>query len=47
MREAWQEEGVPDDVVGVVFERFGPLAHHMVNANQDVPRDPVGESRLE
>ncbi|MBK8561192.1 globin [Candidatus Amarobacter glycogenicus] len=47
MREAWQEEGVADDVVSVVFERFGPLAHHMVNANQDVPRDPVGESRLE
>lgn len=46
MREAWQEQGVPEDVVAVVFERFGPLAHHMVNADQDVPREPLGETKL-
>jgi len=46
MREAWQEEGVEEDIVAVVFERFGPLAHHMVNAGQDVPRQPLGDVRL-
>jgi len=46
MRQAWEEEGVPEDVVSVVFERFGPLAHHMVNAGQDVPREPLGDVRL-
>ncbi len=46
MRAAWQEEGVPDEVVAIVFERFGPLAHHMVNAGQDVPREPLGDARL-
>lgn len=46
MRQAWEEEGVPEDVVSVVFERFGPLAHHMVNADQDVPREPLGDVRL-
>lgn len=47
MREAWQEEGVGEDVIAAVFERFGPLAHHMVNAGQDVPREPLGDVRLE
>ena len=46
MREAWAEEGVSPDIVAVVFERFGPLAHHMVNAGQDVPREPIGDARL-
>ncbi|MGB4863569.1 MAG: hypothetical protein WBO97_14020 [Tepidiformaceae bacterium] len=46
MRQAWIDEGVPAEVVSVVFERFGPLAHHMVNAEQDVPRDPIGDARL-
>lgn len=46
MRKAWVEEGVPNEIVEVVFERFGPLAHHMVNAGQDVPRDPIGDARL-
>lgn len=47
MREAWQEEGVSNEIVGIVFERFGPLAHHMVNADQDVPREPLGDVRLQ
>ena len=46
MREAWQEEDVSADVIAIVFERFGPLAHHMVNADQDVPREPLGDARL-
>jgi len=46
MREAWQECGVPEEAIAFVFEKFGPLAHHMVNAGQDVPREPIGDARL-
>jgi hypothetical protein len=46
MREAWLEEGVAAEVVAIVFERFGPLAHHMVNAGEDVPRQPLKDARL-
>lgn len=46
MRQSWLEEGVSEEIVGIVFERFGPLAHHMVNAGQDVPREPLGDARL-
>lgn len=40
MREAMTEEGVSPEVQRVIFEALGPLAHHMVNAGQDVPRTP-------
>ncbi len=46
MREAWTEHGVPHDVQSVVFERLGPLARHMVNDKDDVPRTPLGDVRL-
>ncbi len=46
MREAWRECGVPEDVQAVVFERFGTLAHHMVNDKDDVPRTPLEDARL-
>lgn len=41
MREAMQHEGVDAELVDFIFERFGPLARHMVNVGQDVPRDPI------
>lgn len=47
MRESWRETGVPEDVQDLVFGRLGPLAHHMVNAGDDVPRDPPGDARLD
>ena len=47
MREAWQEVGVEADVQATVFENFGPLARHMVNADQDVPREPLGDARMQ
>lgn len=47
MREAWQEAGVPVDIQATVFESLGPLARHMVNAGQDVPREPLGEAFLQ
>lgn len=46
MREAWREEGVPEEVQAVVFERLAPLAKHMANAGEDVPRTPLGDVRL-
>ncbi len=46
MREAWTECGVPADIQSVVFERLGPLAHHMVNDKDGVPRSPLGDVRL-
>jgi hemoglobin len=47
MREAFHAQGVPPEVERIVFERFGPLARHMVNEGQDLPREPLGEVRLE
>jgi len=47
MREAMQYRGVADADISFVFERLGPLAHHMVNAGEDVPREPLGDVRME
>ena len=41
MREAMQARGIPEGAVRTVFERLAPLAKHMVNANDDVPREPL------
>ncbi len=43
MREAMVECAVPQAELEVIFERLGPLARHMVNAGQDVPREPLPE----
>jgi hemoglobin len=47
MREAMVTQGVADADVRVIFERLGPLAHHMVNEGHDVPRQPLGDVRLQ
>ncbi|MEP7216486.1 MAG: globin [Anaerolineaceae bacterium] len=39
MRQAMNDEGMDEATLATVFKAFGPLAHHMVNAGQDVPRD--------
>lgn len=46
MRESWREAMVPEDVQAMVFERLGPLAKHMINANDNVSRAPIGDVRL-
>jgi len=46
MREAMQEHGLAEGDLRLVFERLAPLAHHMVNANEDVPREPLGDVRM-
>ncbi|MFN8639588.1 MAG: globin [Dehalococcoidia bacterium] len=40
MRAAF-EAHVPTELVDEVMSRLEPLAHHMVNEGQDVPRDPL------
>ena len=39
MRQAMRDEGMDEATLATAFKAFGPLAHHMVNAGQDVPRD--------
>ena len=43
MREAMQARGIPDAAIRMVFERLAPLAKHMVNAHEDVPREALGD----
>lgn len=47
MGEAMDECGVSAADAAVVVERLRPLAHHLVNAHEDVPRDTVGSAWLD
>ena len=47
MREAITATGSAEAAGRAIFERLGPLAHHMVNEGQDVPREPLGDMRLD
>lgn len=44
--QALREHAVPEAAVAQILEGLGPLAHHMVNAGEDVPREPLGDARL-
>lgn len=44
MRGAMVDGGVDEAVVRKVFEALAPLSKHMVNANENVPRDPILET---
>lgn len=46
MGEAFRAAGVGEQEMQEVFADLGPLARHMVNADQDVPRDPLGDAFL-
>lgn len=46
MGEAFRAVGVGEQEMAEVFADLGPLARHMVNAHQDVPRAPLGDVRL-
>lgn len=43
MSEALAAAGVSDGVRSAIEGRLRPLAFHMVNANDDVPREPLGD----
>jgi hemoglobin len=47
MREAMLANGVAEADARVIFERLAPLARHMVNEGDDVPREPLGDVRME
>jgi hemoglobin len=47
MREAWTEAGVPRELQDPIFERLAVLARHMINAHDDVPREPLGDVYLD
>lgn len=46
MGEAFRAAGVPEREMQEVFAGLGPLAKHMVNAGEDVPREPLEEKFL-
>ncbi len=47
MGEAFRAAGVPEREMQEAFAGLGPLAKHMVNAGQDVPRAPLKETFLQ
>ena len=46
MREAMQARKIPRDAIATIFEGLAPLAHHMVNAHEDLPREPLNDAVL-
>jgi hemoglobin len=46
MTSAMRAAGVSDADLAEILAGLGPLAHHMVNAGEDVPREPMGDVRL-
>lgn len=47
MGEAFRAAGVPEREMQEVFAGLGPLAKHMVNADQDVPRGLLEDTFLQ
>ncbi len=46
MIQAFRDCGVGEPEVAELVAAFGPMAKHMVNADEDVPREPLGDVRL-
>ena len=46
MGEAFRAAGVGEREMAEVFVDLGPLARHMVNAKDDIPREPLGDAFL-
>lgn len=46
MGEALRAAGVGEPEIAEILAGLGPLARHMVNADQDVPRAPLGNQFL-
>lgn len=47
MGEAFRAAGVGEQEIMEVFAGLGPLARHMINAHENVPREPLGDVRLD
>jgi hypothetical protein len=46
MTSAMRACGVGEQELQEVIAALGPLAKHMVNADEDVPREPMGDAFL-
>lgn len=46
MISAFRECGVGEQEIAEIVAGLGPLAKHMVNAKDDVPREPIGDAFL-
>ncbi len=46
MREPMADAGLTQEELEGVFEALAPLAHHMINADEDVPREPLEDEFL-
>lgn len=46
MIQAFRDCGVGEPEVAELVASFGPMAKHMINANEDVPREPLDDVRL-
>ena len=46
MIQAFRDCGVTEPELAELVAAFGPMAKHMVNADEDVPREPLGDVRL-
>lgn len=46
MIQAFRDCGVGESEVGELVASFGPMAKHMVNAGEQLPREPLGDVRL-
>lgn len=47
MAEAFRAAGVGEQEVAEILNGLGPLARHMVNADDDVPRQPLDNTYLQ
>lgn len=47
MGEALRAAGVGEPEIAEILNGLGPLARHMINADQDVPRQPLGDVFLQ
>ena len=46
MTSALRAANIGERELQEILAGLGPLAHHMVNAGEDVPREPLGDARL-
>lgn len=46
MIQSFRDHDVPEPEIAEIVAVFGPMAKHMVNADDDVPREPIGDAFL-
>lgn len=46
MIQSFRDHEVGEPEIAEIVAVFGPMAKHMVNADEDVPREPIGDAYL-